>query len=572
MVTLIGFSCIIFLLLGYRFYARWIERQVGIKPDRSTPAVAHNDGRDFVPSDKYTLLGHHFSAIAGSGPIIGPILAAMWFGWGPALLWIVLGCVFIGGVHDYLATMASLRHDGKSIAAICREYMGELTYKMFMVFMWFTLCYVILVFMDLTVDSLAPMAMAVGTAADVAASEQISLGESMGAIVTSASVAIVILSALYGFLSRNTPVKRWIWVAIFCPLMFLTLWVGGLLPIYPSLFAPLSTSWLEPRDWFYIILLAYCFVASVLPVTWLLLPRGFLSSFLLYACLLGGLLGLLLIDTPVSNIEVVGYDFFRGFHTNGWLYPTLFVTVACGAVSGFHATVASGTTSKQIANERDVRPVSYLAMIIEGILAVLAVMCVIVSGGQGGNPIQVFSIGFGKIMTVLHIPPEIAAQFALLSLVCFLLTTLDTCTRLARYALQELMKLGGGMATLISLALPAVFIFTDLKDAAGNIVPAWKMIWPLFGAMNQLLAALTLLVAFVWLRSLGKKAYYVLLPMIFLSITSLTELFIRSRTEYIKDEPNYLIAVLGTVLAVFALVIFADQAVRLVRHWKKSAA
>ncbi len=560
MLTVIGLVCSVLLLLGYFFYSPIVEKWMGARADIPTPAVAKNDGIDFSPTDRFTIFGHHFSAIAGSGPIIGPVIAASFFGWGPALLWIVLGAIFIGGVHDYTVTMASLRHGGNSVAAICRNYMGKYTYKLFLIFVWATLCYVILVFTDLTVASFAPDVNRVASTEDIQSKN--------GGVAATSTLFIMIYSMIYGWIKRRGFVKQSVLVAISVFLVFFSIYVGRLMPldqnILPEFFFDMPS-----RYWMYLGIIIYCLFASVLPVSWLLQPRDFLTSFLLYACLIGGLLGLVFaFGTPTAEVN---FPFFKGFETEiGFLFPVLFVTIACGAVSGFHSTVASGTTSKQLSNEMHARPVAYLSMIIEGILAVLAVSSVIIIAdkAQGASPVEIFSQGFGKMVSTLGFSDAFAAEFALISLSCFLMTTLDACTRLARYTLQELFGLEKSqfrlLTTIVCLALPSILIFTPIHDAQGNIIPAWKAIWPLFGAMNQLLAAISLLVVFLWQRSKGRRALYIAIPMVLVAVSAITELCTRAYAEFfVHKSTNYLIGVTAVFLAVFALLIAADGVVRM---------
>ncbi len=557
MLTILGITCAVILLLGYKFYSPFIEKWMGADKRIVPPSIAYDDGIDYSPTDKFTIFGHHFSAIAGSGPIIGPTIAAIAFGWGPAILWILIGAIFIGGVHDYAVTMASLRHKGNSIGAICRNYMNPVSYKFFLIFVWATLCYVILVFTDLTVASFAPIANR------VASTEDIALNSRNGGVAATSTIFIMVYSIIYGIIKRSGLIKPIILIPVSVFLVFFSIYIGNVWPLDQS-FLPAFFFDMAPRYWVYAGIIVYCLFASVLPVSWLLQPRDFLTSFLLYACLLGGIGGLLF--SPFAGTTEINYPFFKDWNSDlGFIFPALFVTVACGAVSGFHATVASGTTSKQISSEAHVRSVSYLSMIIEGILAVLAVCSVIiVSGGaQGASPVAVFSAGFGKLMMTMGISPQLAGEFALISLSCFLMTTLDACTRLARYTLQEIFgleksKLRWGM-TLLSLVIPSILLFNEIKDAAGNIIPAWKAIWPLFGAMNQLLATISLLVIFLWQRAKGKRALYVAIPMVFIAISSLTELLIRSYNEFfVSANPNYIIATMASVLTVFVLLILLD--------------
>lgn len=448
------------------------------------------DGVDYVPTRAPVLFGHHFSSIAGAGPIVGPIIAGLAFGWGPAIVWIVLGSIFIGGVHDFASLVASIRHRARSIAEIANIHMSRTGYILFLIFIWLALVYVLIVFLDLTSTTFA---------AD-------------GGVATS-SILFIFLAVALGVALRRFRTRLGPTTAVFILLLFGALLLGVR---FPTALPALGGS--DKRSWD-VILLAYCFVASITPVWALLQPRDYLSSFLLYGSIAGGFVGILIGGVPVT------YPAFLGFHAKiGPLFPILFITVACGACSGFHSIVASGTSSKQLRRETDARRIGYGAMLVEGVLAVIALAAVMVlapgASLAGTNPMAVFAGGMGRFLGVLGIPESMGAHFGFLALSTFLLTTLDTCTRLSRYIFQELFRVSGPSArvagTAVSLVLPTVFVFVTLTDAGGNPVPAWRAIWPVFGATNQLLAGLALLVVSLWLRRTGKRALFTLVPMVFM--------------------------------------------------------
>jgi carbon starvation protein len=311
-----------------------------------------------------------------------------------------------------------------------------------------------------------------------------------------------------------------------------------------------------------VILLVYCFVASITPVWVLLQPRDYLSSYLLLACVVGGLSGILFggyaLDTPA----------FLGFNTNiGYLFPALFITVACGACSGFHSIVASGTTAKQLSNERAARPVAYGSMLFEGLLALIAVSAIVVAGGTlGGNaPTQVFASGMGSFVGNFGVPGALGTSFGLLAISTFLLTTLDTGTRLGRYIFEEFIDRWGMkwhlVATVATLALPLWFALTEFRDASGQVIPAWRAIWPVFGATNQLLGALALLTVGVWLKRTGRRAVFVIIPMVFMfavTLLALVMLFFKNDVVVIRVISAFLF-VLAVVLIVEALRAFGGE-------------
>jgi carbon starvation protein len=523
-MVVILISAFILFSAAYVLYGRFLEKRFEIDDRRPTPSHADYDGVDRVPAHRAVLLGHHFSSIAGAGPIVGPVLAALAFGWLPALLWVILGSIFIGGVHDFSALVASMRHRARSIADIAREHMSPAAYRLFLLFIWLTLVYILAVFADLTSTTFVED----------------------GGVATSALLFITLALCFGVFVYRlKVPVLRS--SLIFVPLVFVSAWAGQLIPLKAD-----------------IILMVYCFVASTTPVWILLQPRDYLSSFLLYASVLGGFAGI------AFGGHALSYPAFTAWHDPqlGALVPILFITVACGACSGFHAIVGSGTSSKQIDRETDARPIGYGAMLIEGIVAVIAICTVamLVKGDTlaGKPPLTVYGAGMGKFLTVFGIPEKLGVSFGLLALSTFILTTLDTATRLGRYVFEEFFDLKGPrwryLSTLATLALPTVLVLVTLKAAAGNPIPAWKAIWPIFGATNQLLAGLTLLVVTVWLKTSGKGFVFVLLPMIFMNVMTLWSLVLLLRSYGFS-----MIGVIAGVLLLLALGLIVE-AVRTLRR------
>ncbi|MBN1270351.1 MAG: carbon starvation protein A [Kiritimatiellae bacterium] len=502
--------CILFAG-AYVFYGRFLDRHLGVVADKPTPAHVHRDGVDYVATSAPVLFGHHFSSIAGAGPIVGPIVAGAAFGWLPTLAWIVIGAIFVGGVHDYASLMASLRHKGRSIGEICKAHLSPLTYYLFLLFIWFTLVYVLIVFLDLVAVGFAP--------ADAALQHD-------GGAVATASVLYIVIAIAFGLATYRFKLGIGKATLLFVPLVFASLWAGIRLPILadklPVFLGSVKNTWC-------LLLLVYCFIASITPVWILLQPRDYLSSFLLYACLVGGALGLLI--SGFSGLVPARYPMlvtFKDAHL-GLIFPALFITVACGAVSGFHSLVASGTTSKQLARESSARGIAYGSMLVEGLLAAVALATVmILSAKPAGSPQATFARGVGTFLATLGIPENVATVFGLLAVTSFLLTTLDTCTRLARFVFQELFQwwnaAGRVVGTCATLALPALVVFRQVRSPTGKLIPAWQAIWPAFGTTNQLMAALALLVVFVWLRRNRRKTLYVLLPLLFMCVTTLTSL------------------------------------------------
>ncbi|UCC70951.1 MAG: carbon starvation protein A [Gemmatimonadota bacterium] len=538
--------------VAYRVYGGWMGRVYGLNDQHLVPSEAQYDGVDHVPTKTQVLLGHHFSSIAGAGPIVGPILAGLFFGWLPALVWIVAGSILVGGVHDFGAAIASVRHKAKSVAELARQYITPRAYKLFLAFIWLALMYVIVVFMDLTAATFVNV-------------------EMNGSGVAISAIIFVGLALAMGFLIYRRGVGIKAGTLVFLPLLLLAIWIGDAVGEGAGLLPWIAGS--EKNTW-NLVLLAYCLIASITPVWILLQPRDYLSSWLLYLSVVGAGLGLLIGGltgaTAVASrwpavvlpSEVTGL----GIAHIGPLFPILFITVACGACSGFHSIVASGTTSKQISRETDTRRVGYGAMLIEGVVAVIALSAVIIlpfSGDAfGETPITIYAGGIGEFLARLGIPSRFGAHFGLLALSTFLLTTLDTCTRLGRYAVQEAFALDKNdarsrvIATVVTLLLPGFLVFMTYADpATGQVLPAWRAVWPVFGATNQLLAALALLSVTVWLKRTGRTWVFAGAPMAFMLVMTMTAL-----AMLIWRNGLTLIGVISSVLFVLGLFLAIEAA------------
>jgi len=449
------------------------------------------------------LFGHHFSSIAGAGPIVGPIIATLAFGWLPVILWVLIGSIFFGGVHDFSIVVASIRHKGNSIANVAKEYLSNRAKMLFLIFVWLALIYIIVVFVDLTADTFV-----------------------IDGGVATTSIIYIFLAIAFGIVLYRVKIRLFYATLIFVPLVFVSIWVGQVLPLD---FKSIPIFGEDTRRFWSVLLIIYCFFASVLPVWFLLQPRDYLSSYLLYFSVIAAGIGIII---GGFNIE---FPAFLKFHSEnlGYLFPVLFITVACGAISGFHSLVASGTTSKQLNVEQDACFVGYGGMLTEGVVAVISLITVVIISGDNsllkGQPLQIYSAGMGKFFLKFGISEGFGSSFGILAISAFILTTLDTATRLGRYVVQELCggidKFNRFPATVITLFLPLIFIFIKFTDSSGNIVPAWKAIWPVFGATNQLLAALALLVIYIWLKTENRKAFFISIPMVFMLVITLTALF-----------------------------------------------
>jgi carbon starvation protein len=545
--------------LGYIFYGKRLVRIVRLDDSKPTPACTVNDGVDFVPAKASLLLGQHFSAIAAAGPIVGPILAGIWFGWGPALLWIVLGAIFIGGAHDFFALIASVRNKGVSIGELAKSLMSKNTQMLFLIFVWFALVYVIIAFTDITAQSFR-----------VVSSEG-----AYGPAVLFCSFIYLILGAGMGLVLKYAKLPLWAVTAFFIPLLFGMILLGTHLPQSVTAFL-LKT----PVKGWEAGLLAYCFIASIIPVWVLLQPRGYLGGWFLYltmAVALGGaLFGGYVIQYPAFHV-----DGLKSLANGRPLFPILFITIACGACSGFHGIVSTGTTSKQICRESDTRTVGYGAMILESLVAVLALgtLMMLAPGDAAvkSDPNLIYANGLARTMAKMGISSGFALTFALLAFSTFVYDTLDVATRLARYIFQELTgwKSRKGMlaATMISLVLPFLFLMLAREKA-------YLAAWPIFGTSNQLLACLTLLVLAVWLSRTGRNFLYAVLPMIFMAVFSLWSLvlqiipFVRSLPGVLSGKPLtpdvWISGICGLVLLILALWLMAE-AIHVLKFKKQPA-
>lgn len=509
----------VILAVAYVTYGRFLARFLDLDARRPTPAVEMRDDVDYVPIESKFLLSQHFSAIAAAGPITGPILAGIMFGWLPALVWILVGSIFIGGVHDITSLVASIRHKARSIAEVVRDHMSRRSYVLFLVFIWIALVYIIVAFTDITAQAFVggPEELRRGAqgAVDIgeidAATVSESGGVTGGAIATS-SLLYLLLPIVMGLLLRYTRLSLGWATAIFVPLVGIVIWIGQFIPFDLGLivqqFNPALTlaqaDQIAHKLWD-VALLAYCLIAGIVPVWLLLQPRGHLGGYFLYIALAVGAIGVLFGGFEIQYVAFKGWD---ATTKNGETFiPFLFITIACGACSGFHSLIASGTTSKQLRTETDAKPIGYGAMLLEAMVAIFALACVMIL--KPGDPMlskgpnQVYAAGLAEYLNVLGVARGFAIAFGLMAFTTFVYDTLDVCTRLGRYIIQELTGLqnagGRWLGTALTAGVPLLLVMRTSVDAQGNPIPAWKTFWFLFGASNQLLAALTLLGVTVWL-------------------------------------------------------------------------
>ena len=512
---LIILAAIVLLVLGYIFYGSWLAKQWGVDPARKTPAITMNDGVDYVEAKPAVLLGHHFSSIAGAGPINGPIQAAV-FGWVPVFLWCVIGGIFVGGLHDFGALFASVRHEGKSIGEIIGDTMGKKAKTLFLIFALLVLILVIASFVNVVAGTFAAPAEATGL---FATGEAVTGNETTAMI----SMLFIVLAIIYGLLTNRAGMKV-------APAT-----VIGLIGVVLITILGMKVGLVASRTAWIIIIGLYITIASLVPVWILLQPRDYLSSFLLYAMMIIAIFGIFF--SAITGNATFELPAFTGWSNSlGSLFPVLFITVACGACSGFHALIASGTTAKQLDNEKHARPIGYGSMLIESALAIISLIAVGMvfskyTNGDFGSPSVAFAAGiatmFGADTTAVY-----KTIYALLTLAVsvFALTSLDSGTRLSRYMFSELFLKDGeasykdakGIRKFLAYPLTGTLFMVIVGCLLGGL--KLSQIWGLFGAANQLLAGLALMAVAAWLGNVGKNNKMFIIPMIFMLVATITSL------------------------------------------------
>jgi carbon starvation protein len=536
-------ACLFFYFVGYRAYAQRLDREL-IRPEssRETPAIKQNDGVDYVPSKPLVLFGHNFASIAGAGPVIGPIIAMHHFGWAITLVWIVLGSVFIGAVHDYLTLMVSVRNRGSSIADIAEKTMGHRAKAVFAIFLILAMLLVIAVF------------------GVVAAKTLIAQPEMVFPTFAIIPVSIILGWCIY---KKNFSLKIASTIAVLA--VIVNIYIGFKIPL------PLpgeGVMGLSPLIFWFVVLMVYAGVASILPVQKLLQPRDYLSTFILFGSMSLGIIALIWV-APGLNTPA-----WRGMvsEVQGPVWPMLFVLVACGAISGFHSLVAGGTTSKQLADETQGKAIAYGGMLTEGVVAVVTVL--MVGGGlywvapagggvdmaqlgfretlQSGGWIMAFGNGYGNVVHQMlpTLSFTLASMIAVLALNTFVLTTLDTAMRITRFLVQE--ALGNQISVFRNkyVVTVVVMVAAYLIGASGG----WQKIWPVFGATNQLIAAMALFVVATWLMAVKRPTHYVLYPAVFMMVTTIAALAWQTYQFFTAPDPNIFLG--STTMVLIGLAVF----------------
>ena len=498
-LMLLGIALVV-CACGYFIYGRWLVRLWGVDPNARTPAYVHEDGNDYVPSSKFTVFAHQFSSITGAGPVTGPIIAAM-FGWAPVMLWLMVGGIFFGAVQDFTALYASVKNEGKSMGMLIEQYIGKTGKKMFLLFSWLFTLLVTAAFADIVASTFNGFKADGGLATPNAAAASISM-------------LYIVVAIAFGYFLKKCPLAEGPKLAVAIVLMIAMLWAGIEYPLY-----------FDKTTWLYVVF-AYMFMAAVMPMWLLMEPRDYLSVFLLLGMIASGVIGVIFTN---PSIELPA---FNGFVVNGQpLFPILFITIACGAVSGFHSLVSSGTSSKTVSNEKDMLFIGYGSMLIESILAVVSLIVVGAAATGGvmpkGTPFQIFAGAVGGFMGMFGLSAHVATCVITMCVSALALTTLDSVGRIGRMCFQELFTSGkpeemSGFQKLMTnkyFATVITLFFGYLLCLGG-----YMNVWPLFGAANQLCAALVFISLSVFLKVTGRQGWMLYVPMGFMFAATMSAL------------------------------------------------
>lgn len=544
-IVLIGIVC---LGAGYLLYGRWLANKWGLDPKAKTPAFTHEDGEDYVPSSKFTVFSHQFSSIAGAGPVTGPILASV-FGWVPVLLWLIVGGLFFGAVQDFGALYASVKNEGKSMGMIIEKYIGKTGRKLFMLFCWLFTLLVIAAFTD----------MVAGTFVAKGVEGMTEKTANADASAASISMLFIVVAIIFGLVQKSIAkagkkMNEWVKAIVAIVLLVAMFAVGMALPIYATKSA-----------WIYIIM-AYLFLASVMPMWLLMQPRDYMTTFMLLGMIIGAVLGVV-VAHPSMNLNA-----FNGFTLGSgaskqMLFPTLFVTIACGAVSGFHSLVSSGTSSKTISNEKDMPMVGYGAMVVEsllGIVALVVVGAVAVNGTKpAGTPFAIFSTGVAGFLEKLGVPVHVATVFMTMCVSALALTSLDSVARIGRMSFQELFygdSTDPATMTPVQRVLTNKYFATVITLFFGYLLTlgGYNNVWPLFGSANQLLAAMVLIAIAVFLKTTGRTGWTLYAPMFIMlavTFTALVQKVIALVGNVVNGKATFLVDGLQLIVAAALMVL-----------------
>ena len=542
-IVLIG---IVALGAGYLFYGRWLAKKWGIDPNAKTPAYTHEEGQDYVPSSKFTVFSHQFSSIAGAGPVTGPILASV-FGWVPVLLWLIIGGLFFGAVQDFGALYASVKNEGKSIGMIIEKYIGKTGRKLFMLFCWLFTLLVIAAFTDMVAGTFMGKGVEGMT-------KEVSYANSAAASI---SMLFIVVAIVFGIIQKKVgKMHEAVRAVVAIGLLVVMFAVGMHLPLYAT-----KTTWIY-------VIMAYLFLASVMPMWLLMQPRDYMTTFMLLGMVGGAVIGVLVAHPAMKLNAFNGFAVADAAGNTSYLFPTLFVTIACGAVSGFHSLVSSGTSSKTISNEKDMPMVGYGAMVVEsllGIVALVVVGAVAVNGTKPADatPFAIFSSGVAGFLEKMGLPVQIATVFMTMCVSALALTSLDSVARIGRMSFQELfygdttdtskMPTWQKILTNKYFATVITLFFGYLLTLGG-----YSNVWPLFGSANQLLAALVLIALSVFLKTTGRTGWTLYAPMFIMlavTFTALVQKTIALVTNIVNGQATLLVDGLQFVVAILLMVL-----------------
>ncbi|MDD6319686.1 MAG: carbon starvation CstA family protein [Oscillospiraceae bacterium] len=545
------------LICAYAFYGRWLANKWGIDPNAKTPAVEKNDGKDYVPTNGWTVFSHQFSSIAGAGPVTGAIQAAA-FGWLPVLLWVLLGGIFFGAVTDFGALYASVKNEGKSMGMLIEKYIGKLGRKLFLLFCWLFCLLVIAAFADMVAGTFNAYTVVDGAAV---LSDAAQTNGAAGMV----SIMFMLFAVVFGLIQRKFNLSGWKEAVVGILCIVASFAIGMVCPLT-----------FNKEIWSYITFV-YIFFAAVVPMWLLKQPRDYMTTFMFICMIAGAVIGLL-VAHPTMNLPA-----FTGFHHDslGDLFPILFVTVACGAVSGFHSLVSSGTSSKTVSNEKDMLKVGYGAMVLESMLAVLA-LCVAGAAAAAdgtpaaGTPFQIFSRGVAGFFEMFGVPVYVATVFMTMCVSALALTSLDAVARIGRMSFQELFEVDDmEHAEPWRKVLCNVYFSTFITLALGFVLTkiGYSNIWPLFGSANQLLSALVLVTLCVFLKVTGRSNKMLFPPLIIMlcvTFTALVQRLIALVKAISAGSATFLVEGLQLIIAVLLIALGLTIVVNSLKSYAKS--
>ncbi|WP_294376228.1 carbon starvation protein A [uncultured Clostridium sp.] len=535
-LLIVGLAIVV-LGAAYLIYGRWLANTWGIDPKAKTPAYTKEDGEDFIPTPMGVVFSHQFSSIAGAGPVTGPILAAV-FGWVPVLLWILIGGIFFGAVHDFGALYASVKNEGKSIGAIIEKYIGKAGRKLFFLFAWIFSLLVIAAFADMVANTFNGFNAEGAKVAPNAAAASISM-------------LFIVVAMVFGVFIKHKQPSQKLQFVIGVVLLIAMLAAGIACPIF-----------LGKGEWLAIVFV-YLFLAAIMPMWLLMQPRDYLSTFLLLGMIIGAVIGIV-VAKPAMNLPA-----FSGVQVNGnMIFPTLFVTIACGAVSGFHSLVSSETSSKQVKNEKDMLPIGFGAMLIESLLGVVALVVVGYAAKGGvmpkGTPFSIFAGNVAGFLSLLGIPEYVATCIMTMCVSALALTSLDSVARIGRMSFQEFfmtdtLDSDTEMSSFTKLMTNKYFS-TILTLAVGALLSlgGYNNVWPLFGAANQLLSALVLIALAVFLKTTNRKGFMLWGPMVMMlcvTFTALVQALVKIFRKFSTGEFVFLTDGLQLIFAILLIAL-----------------